>query len=875
MNNSSLNAIRNRLEAHMSGLNQHRNSVFQLQSVWDNLSLLAQLSGTGTDMTQTRGAFGAVTNDVIEDLSQEMLKKAINRLASKAYVTINIVIRNLFERTADIGFLATDDDIRAYLIKHLNEDATNADHATLVTRFDEYVKKYSVYSNIILLDMQGNVVAQLDKSSAVIKSDDPLIAESINTEQAYVETYRYSDLLPNQDKSLIYSYRVNAADSGKVLGVLCLCFRFEDEMQGVFQDLISKDDWAVGVMLDQEKRVIASSDQYQIPLGAKLEVTQDKQDWILTRFAGREYIAVTRKTSGYQGYMGPGWLGHAMIPLEQAFEDDLLKTISRIDRQLLAKVMRSPSLFSQRLLGIPKQAATIQSKLNQSVWNGNIWQTKQSDIRQNSFSKALLWEISNTGFKTQNVIETTVTELYHTVVFVMLENSSFFAFLAVDIMDRNLYERANDCRWWALTSSFREILSKATRSSERLGYSPSDISSIEKTIRYINQLYTVYENLVVFDRNGKVLACSNSSYGECVGSVIDGEWVGRLRALKSSQEYVVSKFEPTPLYKNKHTYIYAAPIRSVDNTSIVGGIGIVFDSDPQFKTILNDIVPRDENGKVVNGCFTLFVDGNLKIISSSSKAFEVGSEFKIHPALCKLNPGDSAFDIAVYQGDYYAIGARASSGYREYKGARDDYKNQMTAMIFIPLGNAETIDALIKADSLIQHNEFKPNSTSVVGSHTKEYATFYVGSQWLGLPTHNVVEAIQNVNVRSIPDTITNIEGVFQYQGKVIPVLNLGKMMGMKNTQTSENMQMIVIQTDETALKLAILVNALGEIPPIDQTKIEPITNIFNNSKNNVVVGVTPVATNDGESKMLTVLSAENLLVRSNAQFERGETALY
>lgn len=509
--------------------------------------------------------------------------------------------------------------------------------------------------------------------------------------------------------------------------------------------------------------------------------------------------------------------------------------------------------------------------MNQSVWNGNIWQTKQSDARQNSFSKALLWEISNTGFKTQNVIETTVTELYQTVVSVMLENSRFFAFLAVDIMDRNLYERANDCRWWALTTSFREILSKTSSSSEGHGYRQSDILALEKTIRYINQLYTVYENIVIFDRNGKVLACSNSNYDTCVGSVIEREWVGRLRALRTSQDYVVSKFESSPLYKDNHTYIYAAPIRSMDNASIVGGIGLVFDSTPQFKAILNDIVPRDENGKVLKGCFTLFVDGSLKIISSSSKDFEVGSDFKIHPALCKMNPGESAFDIAIYQGDYYAIGARASSGYREYKGGGDDYKNQMTAMIFIPLGNAETIDALIDADSAVQHNEFKPNSTSKISGDVREYATFYIGGQWLGLPTSNVVEAIQDVNVRSIPDTITNIDGVFQYQGKVIPDLNLGKMMGIKNAQVSDNMQMIVIQANDNRSKLAILVSALGEIPPIDDAKIEPITNIFNNTKNNVVVGVTPVATHDGDSKMLTVLSAENLLVRSNAQFGREE----
>ncbi len=33
----------------------------------------------------------------------------------KSQVAIDILIRNLFERRADIGFLATDDDIRLFL----------------------------------------------------------------------------------------------------------------------------------------------------------------------------------------------------------------------------------------------------------------------------------------------------------------------------------------------------------------------------------------------------------------------------------------------------------------------------------------------------------------------------------------------------------------------------------------------------------------------------------------------------------------------------------------------------------------------------------------------------------------------------------------
>jgi len=36
-------------------------------------------------------------------------------MEAKAQVAVDIVIRNLFERTADIGFLATDDDIREFI----------------------------------------------------------------------------------------------------------------------------------------------------------------------------------------------------------------------------------------------------------------------------------------------------------------------------------------------------------------------------------------------------------------------------------------------------------------------------------------------------------------------------------------------------------------------------------------------------------------------------------------------------------------------------------------------------------------------------------------------------------------------------------------
>ena len=92
------------------------------------------------------------------------LAKTVLAMKSKAQVAVDIMVRNLFERTADIGFLAMDDDVRAYLSRFaplksrvIGEEARlereRAD-ASLLIQFREYVQKYSVYANIILLDVR-------------------------------------------------------------------------------------------------------------------------------------------------------------------------------------------------------------------------------------------------------------------------------------------------------------------------------------------------------------------------------------------------------------------------------------------------------------------------------------------------------------------------------------------------------------------------------------------------------------------------------------------------------------------------------------------------------------------------------------------------
>jgi hypothetical protein len=167
---------------HMTDVDGYREELTILGQAWDLLTILGRMSGGRTDMTSTREDFRQLTEKLITSLAYETLSKTVLDITAKAQVAVDIIIRNLFERTADIGFLATDEDIRQYLRQHpsftkrlvnaadktAEENAEPAiSKADLIQRFQEYVAKYSVYSNIILLDTEGNVVVQLDETNPV------------------------------------------------------------------------------------------------------------------------------------------------------------------------------------------------------------------------------------------------------------------------------------------------------------------------------------------------------------------------------------------------------------------------------------------------------------------------------------------------------------------------------------------------------------------------------------------------------------------------------------------------------------------------------------------------------------------------------------
>ncbi len=836
---------------HMPEVSAYNASLDALSERWNLLTLLGQMSNIGMDMSQTREAFGQLTEQLLVKLGQERLKKLTSEMKSKAQVAVDIVIRNLFERTADIGFLATDEDIRDFLrlLKQSNPDdddlktQIDAKRRALVKRFEEYVLKYSVYNNIVLFDPNGQILAQLDPKTKAITSDCPFIKEALTTSREYVEYYGPCELAPDVAKSLVYAYRVTQSNQGdsKTLGVLALFFTFEEEMSTIFSNLIDEEESLEVLLLDKQGRVIASSDPYHIPIGAPMQTVLDREfGWV--KFAGREYLCKTSKTNGYQGFFGLDWMGHVMVPVEHAFALTSAENVT-LKSDILSAVMQNAKLFGDALISIPAEAEKIQRDLDITVWNGNV-QIANTKTGDNSFSKSLLHEISKTGLRTKQIFEESIGNLNNTVISSILNDITFLAQLAIDIMDRNLYERANDARWWALTTQFRKELSNGR-----------DAQKLHDILHYINNLYTVYTNLFVYDTHGVILAVSAPSQKHLVGSKLSASWVGQTLALRHSQHYVVSEFEKSPLYEGKHTYIYNAAITDLANpTQVLGGIGVVFDAAPQFHDMLIDTLPKDANGDIVENYTALFCTPDKTIIASSSPEFIVGAKLEIDTTFFNVRNAKHFADIIAYKHHYYAASAYASKGYREYK-VDDAYTNDVIAIILVQIASLEhkRIEPTTKAR--IEYTYAKPQGNEP----TTDISTFYIGDAIYGIESRYIITSLSHQPITRIIGSNDFFIGVVNYYDSTIGVATLHNFISDKSFTYDHRRHGIIVlayPSEKEPVYFGIAIDQVNDSPEIPNRTIEHYNSSMS-GPNTLTKAVVKPEKNSAKSTMLSILDIE------------------
>jgi hypothetical protein len=177
---------------------------------------------------------------------------------------------------------------------------------------------------------------------------------------------------------------------------------------------------------------------------------------------------------------------------------------------------------------------------------------------------------------------------------------------AIELIDRNLYERTCDVRWWATDSA---VVDCATAPDA------ATVSHASERLAVILGAYTVYLDLWLCDLDGNVVASGRSDRFDVIGQNIAAtRWFREARGLRSGDDYVAGDVECQPLLGNAQVATYCASVRADGkaNGKPIGVLAIHFDWESQARAIVQGVrVGAADKARV------LLVDSNFRVIAAS------------------------------------------------------------------------------------------------------------------------------------------------------------------------------------------------------------------------------------------------------------------
>src|SRR6266536_107864 len=220
---------------------------------------------------------------------------------------------------------------------------------------------------------------------------------------------------------------------------------------------------------------------------------------------------------------------------------------------------------------------------------------------------------------------------------------------AIELIDRNLYERTCDVRWWATDSAVVDCAASPNAAA---------VAHVSERLAVILGAYTVYLDLWLCDLDGNVLANGRADRFNVVGqNVAATKWFREARSLRSGDDYVAGDVECQPLLGNAQVATYCASVRADGKAhgKPTGVLAIHFDWEPQARAIVQGVrVGAADKARV------LLVDSNFRVIAASDSQGLLTERVPL-----SLEGRCSGF----YQDRSGALTAfHATPGYETYKG---------------------------------------------------------------------------------------------------------------------------------------------------------------------------------------------------------------
>ncbi len=106
-----------------------------------------------------------------------------------------------------------------------------------------------------------------------------------------------------------------------------------------------------------------------------------------------------------------------------------------------------------------------------------------------------------------------------------------------------------------------------------------------------------------------------------------------------------------------------------------------------------------------------------------------------------------------------------------------------------------------------------------------QLVVFDLASEHYGVDISTVREIIRMQTITRVPGAYFFVEGVINLRGKVLPVIDLRKRLGLKVSEDTKESRIVVI--DIAVGEVGLLVDAVSEVLRIPKSSIEPASSVI------------------------------------------------
>jgi hypothetical protein len=255
------------------------------------------------------------SRDALSELENLIRVQATNvrgtRLSDLALTNIDIIDRNLFERSVNVIWWAADDSVVNALTRK-----TRGSYDLVGKRFSIILNSYVVYFDLVLCDLDGNIVANGIPENAVVGVNvngldwfDSALRTTNGKEFGFQKVSR--NTLVKNEISLVFSCAVREGgyQHGKIIGVLGAFFRWEDFAQKVVKHvhLMGEEKPTTRIcIVDNDGLILA--DSQDLILDDKIEflgrnmLFEGKKNFMITEYRGEKCCIAHAYSPGYESY---------------------------------------------------------------------------------------------------------------------------------------------------------------------------------------------------------------------------------------------------------------------------------------------------------------------------------------------------------------------------------------------------------------------------------------------------------------------------------------------------------------------------------------------------------------------------------------------